>query len=30
MKHRLFRVNEMLKRELSVIITREMTFEKRW
>ena len=28
MKHRLLRVNEMLKRELSVIITREMKFEK--
>src|SRR4029453_12341253 len=28
MKHRLLRVNEMLKRELSGIITREMKFEK--
>src|SRR5437588_13051461 len=27
MKHRLLRVNELLKRELSGIITREMTFE---
>ena len=27
MKHRLLRVNELLKRELSTIITREMTFE---
>jgi ribosome-binding factor A len=27
MKHRLLRVNEILKRELSTIITREMTFE---
>jgi ribosome-binding factor A len=28
MKHRLLRVNEILKRELSGIITREMKFEK--
>lgn len=28
MKHRLLRVNELLKRELSVIITREIAFEK--
>jgi ribosome-binding factor A len=28
MKHRLLRVNEVLKRELSGIITREMKFEK--
>jgi len=28
MKHRLLRINEMLKRELSGIITREMKFEK--
>ena len=27
MKHRLLRVNELLKRELSSIITREITFE---
>src|SRR3954468_19549174 len=27
MKHRLLRVNELLKRELSSIITREMTFD---
>ena len=27
MKHRLLRVNELLKRELSTIITREMTFD---
>jgi ribosome-binding factor A len=27
MKHRLLRVNEVLKRELSAIITREMKFE---
>lgn len=27
MKHRLLRVNELLKRELSTIITREMNFE---
>ena len=27
MKHRLLRVNELLKRELSSIITRDMTFE---
>ena len=27
MKHRLLRVNELLKRELSSIITRELTFE---
>lgn len=27
MKHRLLRVNEVVKRELSTIITREMTFE---
>lgn len=27
MKHRLLRVNELLKRELSRLITREMTFE---
>lgn len=27
MKHRLLRVNELLKRELSTIITRELTFE---
>ena len=27
MKHRLLRVNEIVKRELSTIITREMTFE---
>src|SRR3954470_12088177 len=27
MKHRLLRVNELLKRELSGIITRELTFE---
>jgi ribosome-binding factor A len=27
MKHRLLRVNELLKRELSSIIAREMTFE---
>ncbi|PYI87211.1 MAG: hypothetical protein DMF03_13930 [Verrucomicrobia bacterium] len=27
MKHRLLRVNELLKRELSGIIAREMTFE---
>src|SRR3954462_7006674 len=27
MKHRQLRVNELLKRELSVILTREMTFE---
>jgi ribosome-binding factor A len=27
MKHRLKRVNELLKRELSVIITREITFQ---
>lgn len=27
MKHRLLRVNELLKRELSTIITREMVFE---
>jgi len=28
MKHRLLRVNEMLKRELSGLITREMNFEQ--
>ena len=28
MKHRLLRVNELLKRELSGIITREIAFEK--
>ncbi len=27
MKHRLLRVNELLKRELSIAITRELTFE---
>jgi len=27
MKHRLLRVNEVVKRELSTIITRDMTFE---
>jgi ribosome-binding factor A len=27
MKHRLLRVNELLKRELSVLITRDLTFE---
>jgi ribosome-binding factor A len=27
MKHRLLRVNELLKRELSTIITREITFD---
>lgn len=27
MKHRLLRVNELLKRELSAIVTREITFE---
>ncbi len=27
MKHRLLRVNELLKRELSGIITRELNFE---
>lgn len=27
MKHRLLRVNEIVKRELSTIITREMTFD---
>ncbi len=27
MKHRLLRVNELLKRELSVAITRELTFD---
>jgi ribosome-binding factor A len=27
MKHRLLRVNELLKRELSVLLVREMTFE---
>jgi ribosome-binding factor A len=27
MKHRLLRVNELVKRELSLIITREITFE---
>ena len=27
MKHRLLRVNKLLKRELSIIITREMSFE---
>jgi ribosome-binding factor A len=27
MKHRLLRVNELLKRELSAIITRELSFE---
>ena len=27
MKHRLLRVNELLKRELSTIITREMSFD---
>ena len=27
MKHRLLRVNEVVKRELSMIITRDMTFE---
>ena len=27
MKHRLLRVNELLKRELSTIITREMNFD---
>jgi ribosome-binding factor A len=27
MKHRLLRVNELVKRELSAIITREVTFE---
>lgn len=27
MKHRQLRVNELLKRELSIIVTREMTFE---
>jgi ribosome-binding factor A len=27
MKHRLLRVNELLKRELSTILTREITFE---
>jgi ribosome-binding factor A len=27
MKHRLLRVNELLKRELSVLFVREMTFE---
>ncbi len=27
MKHRLLRVNELLKRELSTLITRELTFE---
>ncbi len=27
MKHRLLRVNEIVKRELSTIITRDMTFE---
>ena len=27
MKHRLLRVNELLKRELSSIITREITFD---
>jgi ribosome-binding factor A len=28
MKHRQLRVNELLKRELSIIVTRELTFEK--
>ncbi|MGI9113829.1 MAG: 30S ribosome-binding factor RbfA [Chthoniobacterales bacterium] len=28
MKHRLLRVNELLKRELSALILRDMTFEK--
>ena len=27
MKHRLLRVNELIKRELSILITREITFE---
>jgi ribosome-binding factor A len=27
MKHRLLRVNELIKRELSILITRELTFE---
>src|SRR3982074_149161 len=27
MKHRKLRVNELLKRELSIIVTRELTFE---
>jgi ribosome-binding factor A len=27
MKHRLLRVNELLKRELSVLITRDLTFD---
>ena len=27
MKHRLLRVNELLKRELSILITRDITFE---
>ena len=27
MKHRLLRVNELLKRELSIAITRELTFD---
>ena len=27
MKHRLLRVNELLKRELSALLVREMTFE---
>jgi hypothetical protein len=27
MKHRLLRVNELLKRELSSLLVREMTFE---
>ncbi len=27
MKHRLLRVNELVKRELSIIITREVTFD---
>lgn len=27
MKHRQLRVNELLKRELSIIVTRELTFE---